>query len=575
MAYERTRSLNRLTALKVARAKAPGMYADGGSLYLRVADGGSKQWIFRYVANGRLRDMGLGPVHTLSLAEARERATEARKLRLDGIDPIAHKRARRAALAAADAKAMTFRQCAEGFIKDNEAKWTNAKHRREWEGTLSQYVYPALGSLPVAAIDTPLVLKVIKPLWERVPETASRVRGRIENVLGWATVHHYRTGDNPARWQGHLEHALPARSDIPDAKVEHHAALPYEQVAAFMAKLRQNNSVGARCTEFITLTAARVSEAAPATWPEIDFVARVWTVPADRIKGRLEHRVPLSAAAIAVLKQHAAIRQSDYVFPGARNGRPVSENTPNRLAKLAAGADITAHGLRSTFRDWAAERTNFPRELAEKALAHIVGDETERAYQRGDLLEKRRKLMEAWAEFCGKPAASGRVVDDLAKAKILLAWAVRVYGPDEEADEYEYNRFLEVGCKIAGIESETLRRVSQGELLATMSAADREAALTAASKRGRPPKPHKHLLITHTIEAYIGAGLTRTDAIDRAAENWHLARSSIDKIYRDNKLPKPISEGIRGFLDPRGRTGAAEDVDEHIRRCRERERRGE
>ena len=370
---EITRSLNRLTALKVARAKAPGMYADGGSLYLRVADGGSKQWIFRYVANGRLRDMGIGPVHTLSLAEARERATEARKLRLDGIDPIAHKRARRAALAAADAKAMTFRQCAEGFIRDNEAKWTNAKHRREWEGTLSQYVYPALGSLPVAAIDTPLVLKVIKPLWERVPETASRVRGRIENVLGWATVHHYRTGDNPARWQEHLEHALPARSDIPDAKVEHHAALPYEQVAAFMAKLRQNSSVGARCTEFITLTAARVSEAAAATWPEIDFVARVWTVPADRIKGRLEHRVPLSAAAIAVLKQQAAIRQSDYVFPGARNGRPVSENTPNRLAKLAAGADITAHGLRSTFRDWAAERTNFPRELAEKALAHTVG----------------------------------------------------------------------------------------------------------------------------------------------------------------------------------------------------------
>ena len=492
MANEITRSLNQLTALKVARAKAPGMYADGGSLYLRVADGGSKQWIFRYVANGRLRDMGIGPVHTLSLAEARERATEARKLRLDGIDPIAHKRARRAALAAADAKAMTFRQCAEGFIRDNEAKWTNAKHRREWEGTLSQYVYPALGSLPVAAIDTPLVLKVIKPLWERVPETASRVRGRIENVLGWATVHHYRTGDNPARWQGHLQHALPARSDIPDAKVEHHAALPYEQVAAFMAKLRQNSSVGARCTEFITLTAARVSEAAPATWSEIDFEARVWTVPADRIKGRLEHRVPLSAAAIAVLKQQAAIRQSDYVFPGARNGRPVSENTPNRLAKLAAGADITAHGLRSTFRDWAAERTNFPRELAEKALAHTVGHETERAYQRGDLLEKRRKLMEAWAEFCGKPrcerqggvdcGAQVRGDDDLAKAKILLAWATRVYGPDEEADEYnrdEYNRFLKMGCKIAGIEIETLGRVSVEEVVATMLAEDREAARAA------------------------------------------------------------------------------------------------
>jgi integrase-like protein/Arm domain-containing DNA-binding protein len=251
-----TRSLNRLTSLKVARTKTPGIYADGGSLYLRIAEGGSKQWIFRYVVNGRLRDMGLGPVHTLTLAEARERAREARKLRLDGIDPIEHKRALRAAAAAEAAKAMTFKECAEGFIRDNEAEWTNSKHRKQWENTLSAYVYPQLGSLSVAAIDTPLVLKVIKPLWERAPETASRVRGRIENVLGWATVHHYRTGDNPARWKGHLEHALPARSKV--AKVEHHAALPYGDIAGFMAKLRQNTAVGARAVEFIVLTAARL-----------------------------------------------------------------------------------------------------------------------------------------------------------------------------------------------------------------------------------------------------------------------------------------------------------------------------
>jgi len=276
------------------------MYADGGSLYLRVAPGGSKQWIFRYTApSGRVRDMSLGAVHTFSLAEARERAADARKLRADGIEPINHKRARLAALRAADAKAMTFEQCARGFIKDNEAEWTSPKHRQEWEITLRKYVFPLLGSLPVEAIDTPLVLKVIKPMWERIPTTASRVVGRIHAVIGWATVHHYRHGDNPARWQGHLEHALPALSKV--AKVKHHAALPYAQVGAFVAKLRKDSSVGARCLEFITLTAARLGEAINAEWDEIDLANRVWVVPSSRMKADREHRVPLSDAALAVL----------------------------------------------------------------------------------------------------------------------------------------------------------------------------------------------------------------------------------------------------------------------------------
>jgi integrase len=396
----RTRSLNRLTSLKVARAKRPGMYADGGSLYLRVAPGGSKQWIFRYTApSGRVRDMSLGAVHTFSLAEARERAADARKLRADGIEPINHKRARLAALRAADAKAMTFEQCARGFIKDNEAEWTSPKHRQEWEITLRKYVFPLLGSLPVEAIDTPLVLKVIKPMWERIPTTASRVVGRIHAVIGWATVHHYRHGDNPARWQGHLEHALPALSKV--AKVKHHAALPYAQVGAFVAKLRKDSSVGARCLEFITLTAARLGEAINAEWDEIDLANRVWVVPSSRMKADREHRVPLSDAALAVLKVMQAIRQSDYVFPGTRQGRPVGENTPVRLAKQVAGSNITVHGLRSTFRDWASERTSFSREVAEMALAHAIPNAVEAAYRRGDLFEKRRKLMEAWAEFCG------------------------------------------------------------------------------------------------------------------------------------------------------------------------------
>jgi integrase len=399
------RTLNRLTAMRVAKAKKPGLLADGGGLYLRIAPGGSKQFIFRYAVNGRLRDMGIGPTHTVDLAMARERALEARRLRLDGIDPIAHKRARMAALRAADARAMTFRQCAEGFVKDNERKWKNAAHRQQWTSTLASYVYPVLGDLPVAAIDTPLVLRVVKPLWGRVPETASRVRGRIEAVLGWATVHHYRSGDNPARWQGLLEHALPARM-----RNRHHVALPYVEVGGFMRNLRQNNSVAARCLEMLVLTATRLKEATNASWAEIDLPNRMWTIPANRMKGGREHRVPLSDDAVAVLKSMQEIRHSDYIFPGMHVGRPVGARTIADIVKELAGREITIHGFRSTFRDWASERTNFPREVAEMALAHTIPSAVEAAYRRGDLFEKRRRLMEAWAEYCTKPKADSKVV---------------------------------------------------------------------------------------------------------------------------------------------------------------------
>jgi integrase len=412
------RTLNRLSTFKVEKAKQPGMYADGGGLYLRVAEGGSKQWIFRYVTNGRLRDMGIGPCHTLTLAEARERATEARKLRLDGTDPIDHKHQHRAAAVAAAAGLKTFRECAGGFIRDNEKKWSSVKHRDQWKTTLDDYVHPTLGNLPVASIDTPLVLKVIKPLWERVPETASRVRGRIEQVLGWATVHHYRSGDNPARWQGLLEHALPARNDV--APVKHLAALPYTQAPDFIARLRQNSSVGARCLEFIALTAARLGEANFATWDEneIDLEARTWTIPANRTKAGKEHKVPLSDAAIAVLKAMRAIRCSDYVFPGNRNGRPLGENTVGRVGKQVTGdAKFTTHGLRSTFRDWAAECTSFPNEVVEMALAHAIPSAVEKAYRRGDLFDKRHKLMDAWAAYCAKVGTDAGKVVALARAR--------------------------------------------------------------------------------------------------------------------------------------------------------------
>ena len=398
------RTLNRLTAMKVAKARQPGLYSDGGSLYLRVAPGGSKQFIFRYARHGRLRDMGVGPAHTLSLAEARDKAREARKLLLEGIDPIDAKHARMAALLAADARAMTFVQCAEGFIRDNEREWGSATHRQQWISTLTRYAFPLLGALPVQAIDTPLVLKVIKPLWERVPVTAKRVLGRIENVLGWATVHHYRSGDNPARWRGHIEHALPKV----EAANHHHAALPYADVPAFMARLGTDTSIGSAALRFITLTAARMGEAINATWDEIDLTAKVWTVPAARMKAGSEHRVPLSDAAVAVLQQMATVRHSAYVFPGRSAGKPVSENTVWRLVKTASGDErMTVHGLRSSFRDFASERTNFPREVAEMALAHAIPNAVEAAYRRGDLFDKRRRLMDAWAAYCGNVEIDG------------------------------------------------------------------------------------------------------------------------------------------------------------------------
>jgi integrase len=399
------RTLNRLSALKVEKAKHPGMYADGGSLYLRVAEGGSRQWIYRYVTNGRPRDMGIGPVHVLTLAEAREKAREASRLRLEGVDPIAHKHAQRAAAAVAAASAMTFRQCAEGFIKDNEASWGNPKHRLEWQRSLAKYAFPVLGNLPVASVDTPLVLRIIKPLWQRVPETASRVRGRIENVLGWATVHHYRAGDNPARWQGLLEHALPAVQ-----KGEHHAAMPYAEVPAFVARLRQETSVPAKCLEFVILTAARLGEALGATWDEVDLDNRIWTVPASRMKAGKEHRVPLSAAAIALLQELHAIRCSDYVFPGAHPGKAIGKNMPLRLLNELTGNGATVHGFRSSFRDWCAERSSFPREVAEAALAHAVPSQVEAAYRRTDFFDRRRRLMDSWSDFCAAPRATGMIL---------------------------------------------------------------------------------------------------------------------------------------------------------------------
>ena len=416
----------KLTAVKVAalaRAKKPGFYGDGGGLYLQISRyGGSASWVFRYRVEGRLRDHGLGSLDTWSLAEARERARRCRQLRGEDRDPIEERRAEREATRLEAARAMTFRQCADAYIAAHRTGWKNPKHAAQWPATLETYVYPIFGALPVQSVDVGLVMKAIEPIWATKPETASRVRGRIESVLDWATVRKFRKGENPARWKGHLDHLLPAPTKAKRAarkengRTEHHPSLPYAELPAFVVELRAQEGFTARALEFAILTAARTGEVIGAKWGEINFAERVWTVPAERMKSDREHRVPLSEAALAILAQMRVIRSSEFVFPGLRAGKPLSDMSLLMLLRRMGRGDLTVHGFRSTFRTWAAEQTNFAREIAEMALGHIVGDAVERAYQRGDLAEKRRQLAEAWARYCTAP-----LIDNQGKVISLVA----------------------------------------------------------------------------------------------------------------------------------------------------------
>jgi integrase len=391
------------------------MYADGGGLYLQVTERGAS-WIYRYMLNGRAREMGLGPLALFGLAEARTKALDARRLRHDGIDPIEARRAARAQLRLDAAKAMTFQQCAEAHIKAQRAGWRNDKHAAQWKTTINKYAGPIIGALPVQGVDTALVLKVLEPIWLATPETARRLRGRIEAALDWAKARGYRQGENPARWRGHLDKLLPARSKV--RRVAHYAALPYDELPGFLVGLREQEAISARALEFTILTAARTGETMGARWNELDLLDRTWTVPVERMKTGREHRVPLSARAIAILKEMQAHRSTDsgFVFPGSKSGKPLSNMTFLMLLRRMGRDDLTTHGFRSSFRDWVAERTNFPSEVAEVALAHAVRNPVEAAYRRGNMFEKRRRLMDAWADFCAKaPAERGKVVS-LAKA---------------------------------------------------------------------------------------------------------------------------------------------------------------
>ena len=378
------REAHKLSAVKVARLKQAGRYCDGLGLWLQVSQFGTKAWLFRYTRHGRARQMGLGPLHTVSLAEARERARQARQTLLDGDDPIEIKRKKRDDARAETAERILFKDAAQRFLDLHEASWKNGKHKEQWKSTLKTYAYPTLGIRPIAAIDGALITEALQPIWTKKPETARRVKQRIERVIQW------------------VRDGTPLPSLGASKRVRHHPALPFTALPVFMAELRSRDSISARALEFTILTAARTSEAIGAKWSEFDLDAGVWTIPAERMKGGKEHQVPLSKRALAIL-ENLPRERGGYVFPGARAKSPLSNMAMLELLRGMDGNGFTVHGFRSTFRDWAGDRTNYAREVIEHALAHHIKDKAEASYRRSAALDKRRQLMEAWAKYCSSP----------------------------------------------------------------------------------------------------------------------------------------------------------------------------
>jgi integrase len=395
------RNLNRLSALRVSKASTQGRYADGGGLYLQVSESGTRSWLFRFERDGQERQMGLGPARDVSLSEAREKASACRKLLLAGVDPIENRRGERARARIEAVRGATFEDCAEQYITAREGGWTNAVHRKQWRSTLATYAYPIIGKLSIDAVDTALVIKILEPLWPKKPETASRLRGRIESILDSATVRGLRAGENPARWRGHLDKLLPTRNAV--RAVKHHAALPYAELPQFMAELRRRKGVSAVALELVILTALRTNELVGGNRSELDLEGKVWTIPAERMKRKREHRVPLSRRALEILG--SLPRDGELIFAGARTGLPLSNMALLEMVRGMGRGPLTVHGFRSTFRDWAAETTSYPNHVVEMALAHAIGDKVEAAYRRGDLFEKRRRLMDDWARYCGRVTA--------------------------------------------------------------------------------------------------------------------------------------------------------------------------
>lgn len=400
------RARNKLNTKEVAALSEPGRYSDGGGLYLLIdgaGEGQRRRWLFIFTLGGKRREMGLGPYPGVPLADARKARDAAERVAREGKDPIAERdEARRLA-----ASKPTFGEIADALFESKKSEWRNAKHAGQWRQALVTLAAP-LRDTPVDKIDTPAILDVLKPVWSAKPETAARLRQRIEAVLDAAKAQGHRTGENPAAWRGHLSHLLPKR---PALAKSHHAAMPYGDVPVFMARLREHQakSVAAFALEFLIVTAARSGEVYGARWPEIDLEASVWTIPPARMKAGRQHRVPLSGRAVAILAEMAKLQTNDFLFPGRSEGR-LSHIAMAKVMERLEVAGATPHGFRSAFRDWAGNETHIAREVAEAALAHSVGDAAEQAYRRGDALEKRRALMEAWARYV-EPRAAGNVIE--------------------------------------------------------------------------------------------------------------------------------------------------------------------
>ncbi|MBW3097726.1 tyrosine-type recombinase/integrase [Pseudohoeflea coraliihabitans] len=391
------RAVHKLSDVQCRTASRPGLLGDGGGLYLNIKTSGSRSWVFVWRSRGKRSEMGLGPYPTVSLAKARRLAAVAREAVQEGRNPIAEKR---------KTEEPSFGECMELFLSSMEHQWRNDKHRAQWRATLTTYAKPLHGKKP-SEIGTDDVLQVLSPIWQEIPETASRLRGRIERVLDFAKARGWRSGENVAAWRGHLKNVLPSRQKLTRG---HHAAIAHQDVPSFMAILRNSEAMAARALEFLILTAARSGEVISARWDEIDRDQALWIVPASRMKAGREHRVPLSDRALEILDDLHPLRQSEFVFPGAKPGRPLSPMAMQMLMRRLGQSAYTVHGFRSSFRDWAGDATSFPREVAEQALAHRVGDATERAYRRADALSKRRRLMEAWGTWCSQTENKGKVV---------------------------------------------------------------------------------------------------------------------------------------------------------------------
>lgn len=387
------RALNKLSATQAAKIMKPGRHSDGGGLYLFIDQHGRRRWIFMYVREGKRSELGLGGGRDLSLANARAEAAKLREVLATGGDPKAER--------AKEERIPTFGEYADAYVEAMKPSWRNAKHAAQWTMTLTTYVMSIRGK-PVNTIDTQDVLEVLNDLWKRTPETAERLRGRIENVLDAAKAKGHRSGENPARWRGHLDQLLPKRQRLSRG---HHSALPYDAIPDFMASLRERGAVAARALEFTILTAARSGEVLGAQWDEIDAGKKIWTIPAARMKAGRDHRVPLSPRALEILEEMAKLGKEGHLFPGPKPKKPLSSMAMAMLIRRMK-AGITVHGFRSTFRDWASETTGFPHEVCEMALAHTIGNKAEAAYRRGDLFDKRRKLMEAWAGYCARKAGT-------------------------------------------------------------------------------------------------------------------------------------------------------------------------